>query len=146
MLKNFGVKCVLEKGSFRRERENTIEQDCAQHGRRIERTVSSASLRKIASTPSSKPACFVVQDPPSSRDDSILFQKAPYLHSTVHLSCRMVSEDGRNYKFSPISAAKSPRFYRNRVDDELTSFGLRAESLAIYHQRQVDIMVTTPKP
>lgn len=36
------------------------------------------------------------------RDDSILFQEAPYLHSTVHPSCRMVSEDGRNYKFSPV--------------------------------------------
>ena len=89
---------------------------------------------------------FVVQDPPSSRDDSILFQKAPYLHSTVHLSCRMVSEDGRNYKFSPISAAKSPRHYRNGVDNELLSFDLQAESLAIYHQRQVDIMITMPKP
>ena len=71
-------------------------------------TVSSASLRKIASTPSITLACFVVQDPPSLRDDSLLFQEAPYLHSTVPLSCRVVSEDGRNYKFSPGSASKSP--------------------------------------
>lgn len=136
MLRLFGVKGgFYEKGSFRRETERIhLNRVCPTWQKN--RTVSSVSLRQFALTPSRRctPACFVVQDPPSLRDESILFQEAPYLHSTVHLSCCMVSEDGRNYKFSPVLAAKSPRSCRRGVDDELMSFSLPAQSSAIYHQ------------
>ena len=58
----------------------------------------------------------------------------------------MVSEDGRNYKFSPVQASKSPMSYRNGVDDKLKSFVLRAQSLTSTTNDKADIMITMPKP
>lgn len=42
-------------------------------------------------------------------------------------------------QFRPIS-------YRNGADDELMSFGLRAQSLASTTNDKADIMITMPKP